>query len=107
MDFESCPTPIGDSENIVRCVCSPYHVSSKGKLKPEAYDPTPNTDEVSVIRSDFKGADFCKINAKELEQPEKQKIYRGLAVLSAKQIRLEGADVVDSREIYEGHADIK
>lgn len=59
---------------IVRGICSPYHVSSKGKLKPEAYDPTPETDEVSVMRADYLGVDGCKEKAKALENQEKGKI---------------------------------
>jgi len=101
------PIEIANEEAIVRGICSPYHVSSKGKLKPEAYDPSPATDEVSVIRHAYVGSDFCKKKAKELEDREKRKIYQGLAVLSARQIRSVGSEVVDSRQIFFGHADIK
>ncbi len=105
MEFQNVPIEIGDNENIVRCICSPFHVDSKGKLKPGAYEPPPKSDEVSVIRSDIMGANFCKAKAKELETAKK--FYKGLAVLQAGHIRSEGAEVVDSRIEYEGHADIK
>ncbi len=101
------PLEVADDEPIVRGICSHHHVSSKGKLKPEAYEAPDGTDEVSVMRSNWLGTDVCKQRAKKLENLEKRKIYRGLAVLSAQQIREAGADVVDSRKVYEGHADIK
>ncbi|QDQ85799.1 hypothetical protein [Paraburkholderia megapolitana] len=101
------PLEIDDSETIVRGMCSPYHVSSKGKVKPEAFDPTPDTDEVSVMRHDYMGSDACRERALALEDTAKGKIYRGLAALSAGSIREAGADVVDSRHIFDGHGDIK
>jgi len=107
MDLDQWPTTINDDENIVRGICSPFHVSKKGELTRRAYDPTPNTDEVSVFRSDMIGADICKQKSKELENPTVKKVYRGLAVLSAKKIREEEIDVVDSRGHFYGHADIK
>jgi hypothetical protein len=101
------PIDVANDEAIVRGICTPFHVSSKGKLKPEAYEAPPDDDEVSVIRLGWVGADTCKRKAKELENPSKGKRYTGLAVLSAKQIRDEGADVFDSRHVFKGHADIK
>ena len=35
------------------------------------------------------------------------KVYTGLALISAQAVRRLGAEVVDSREEYDGHADIK
>ncbi|MFM0543990.1 hypothetical protein PQR29_04605 [Paraburkholderia strydomiana] len=101
------PLEIDDAEIIVRGMCTPYHVSSKGKVKPEAFDPTPGTDEVSVMRYDGMGADACKSQALQLEDPTQQKVYRGLAALTAFTIRGEGAAVIDSRHHFYGHADIK
>jgi hypothetical protein len=63
--------------------------------------------EVSVMRVDWIGANMCKRHAQALENIEQKKFYKGLAVLSAEQIRQSGASVVDSREVFEGHADIR
>src|SRR5690349_2891133 len=65
---------------------------------------TQNTDEVSVMRHAFLGSSFCKAKAKQLTSPGK--VYEGLAVLSAFQIRSTGCDIADSRHVYLGHADI-
>ena len=101
------PRDVSDDETIVRGICSPYHVSSDGKLKPAAFDPTPGTDEVSVMRHDWIGSDECKARSKALQNSTKDKIYRGMAALSAKQVRGTGANILDSRERFIGHADIK
>lgn len=101
-------TDILDSETIVRGICSPYHFD-KGKVKPAAFEPSPETEDVSVMRCDWMGVDECRKKAKELENTtiNPPKIYAGLAVISAQQIRKGGANIVDSREHYLGHADIK
>jgi hypothetical protein len=100
------PEEVSDKEVIVRGVCSPHHLKD-GKLVVAAYHPTPETDEVSVMRHDYMGSDACKAKAKELENPVKNKVYEGLAVLSARQIRSTDCEIKDSRQIYPGHADIK
>jgi hypothetical protein len=99
---------IVDDEAIARGICSPYHFKNekRGKLGHNAFLPPPTTDEVSVMRVDWIGADMSKQHTKSLENIEQKKSYKGLAVLSAKQIRQHGASVVDSREEFEGHADI-
>jgi hypothetical protein len=100
------PREIADAEVIVRSICSPYHIKN-GKLTPTAYRSPPDRDEVSTMRADWIGSDACKQRAKKLENPVEGKIYRGLAVLSAGQIRRLGATIVDSREVFEGHSDVK
>jgi hypothetical protein len=99
------PCEIGDEEAIARGICSPYHVK-RGKLKPDAYWPPYDSDEISVMRASWIGADACKRHAKDLENPGEGKIYKGLAILSAQQIRQSGARLVDTRTVFLGHADI-
>jgi hypothetical protein len=59
------------------------------------------------MRHDYMGSDACKAKAKELENPAKNKMYEGLAVLSATQVRSADCEIKDSRHMYPGHADIK
>lgn len=101
------PLEISDAETIVRGICSPFHVSSSGKLKPQAFDPTPGTEDVSVLRHDWIGVNVCRDYSRKLENLASQKVYRGMAVLTASQIRSAGAEVKDSRNLFQGHADIK
>ncbi|MGH8547646.1 MAG: hypothetical protein ACRERU_03405 [Methylococcales bacterium] len=57
------------------------------------------------------GTQFCKHKAKEIQatirKQDPKKKYRGLAVVRASQIRMVKSDVVDSRNQFLGHADIK
>lgn len=78
------PREIADEEVIARGICSPFHVRKNGTLKPTAYLPPNDTDEISVMRASWIGADACKRHARLLENPHEGKIYRGIALLSAK-----------------------
>jgi hypothetical protein len=107
------PVHVSDDERIVRAIYSPYHVK-KNQLKHQAYDPTPKTDEISVMRFEHMGTRSCKSKAKSLEDPPQhrespaqQKVYRGFAVLRTSVVRDSTMEVVDSRRRYCGHADIK
>ena len=101
------PLEIADEEAIVRGILSPYHVSTKGKLKRNAYLPAVDNDAVSVMRSDWIGADACKHHTKELVKTPEAK-YMGLAVLRARRFRQEkGLNLVDVRKEFKGHAHIQ
>ena len=101
------PVHVASDERIVRAIYSPYHVK-KNRLKHQAYDPTPRTDEISVMRLEHMGARFCKRKAKSLENPATQKVYRGFAVLSTGVVRTADMEVIDSRkQNFCGHADIQ
>lgn len=100
------PCEIANEEAIARGIFSRYHVK-RGKLKPDAYWPPYDSDEVSVMRASWIGADACKRHAKDLENPDEGKIYEGLAILSAQQITQSGARLIDTRKVFQGHADIR
>lgn len=102
------PIEIEDSEEIVRGIFSPFHIKN-GKLKPQAFHPSPGTDEVSVMRFSWIGFEFCHQKAKEMEKLTQNppKILVTLASLVAGKIRQGKLDVVDSRHQFNGHADIK
>lgn len=93
-------------EVIARGICSPYHLK-RGKVIANAYWPPYDSDEVSVMRTSWIGADACKRHAKDLENPDEDKVYRGLAILSALQVRQSGARLVDTSHVFQGHADIR
>lgn len=106
--FKICwlvPSDVGEDERIIRAIYSPYHIDKHNKLKHQAYDPTPRTDEISTMRLEHMGAPFCRLRAKSMENPDK--VLRGLAVLNVSAIVSNGMQVVDSRQQYCGHADIK
>lgn len=94
-----------DSEPVARNIYYHPHVKSNGKLKWQAFDPTPGTDEVSVVRSACMSPSECKKRAKLIAVPP-NKVYKGLAILRSEEIRNLGLQVTDSREEYYGHAHI-
>jgi hypothetical protein len=104
------PIYIDDDEVIVRVIFEPYH-EKKGKLKATAFRSPMGIDEVSVMRHTYMGTPFCKRKAKEIEadsrKKDPQKKYLGFAVLMASQIRFVKSNVIDSRNQFIGHADIK
>lgn len=99
------PIEVPDGENIIRAIYYHVHVNRNNTLKWQAYDPTPGTDEVSVMRGGCMLPTDCKKKAKELVNPP-SKLYRGLAVLSAGTVRSENMGVRDSRHVYCGHGHI-
>ncbi len=104
------PITVADDERILRAIYSPYHVNRHNKLKHQAYNPTPKTDEISVMRLEYMGARFCKQKAKSFENPANRKEFRGFAVINVGRVRKGdkgNMDVVDSRRHFCGHADIK
>lgn len=102
------PTEVADEETLVRCLCSPFHCKN-GKLLWNAFQPPRASDEVSVIRSAYLPPSACKAKGKQLTDPNSipPKVYTGLTVIAAGAVRFCGARVVDSRIIYDGHADIR
>lgn len=57
------------------------------------------------MASAIKDLDFCK--KKGIEIQDDKNPYVGLAVIRTSSIRALGSEVIDSRNVYEGHADIK
>jgi hypothetical protein len=97
------PPEIKDAEKIVRIILEDHLNDSGTAIKPRAFRS--KTDEVSVIRADYRDANFCKEKAKEREATAPSK-YAGFAVLFVGSVRKVGSEVHDSREVYCGHAHI-
>ncbi|HLG35774.1 MAG TPA: hypothetical protein VI757_12905 [Bacteroidia bacterium] len=97
----SIPSAIANPERLVRIIY-------KEKIKPNDFRPKPNTDEVSILRLEYTIPDFCKKHGKENEKPEDKRIYHGLAVIRAEEVRKVGADVVSAPlQNLEMHGNIK
>lgn len=99
------PLEIAPDEIIVRAIKTPYHLDKKKKrLKPAAFRPQPERDDVSVMRKRHLGNDGCKNKAVEIAKT----FYIGLAAVRAEEIVEAKASVVDSREDqFVGHAHIE
>ncbi len=106
---ENEETKVEESERIVRFLLSPLHFKD-GQLRPNAFNPTIGTDEVSVNRLEILPIDQTKHIAKSMaaNHPNDHK-YCGFA-LHTKHSAIEcGAkDVVPDRlENNEAHAELK
>ncbi len=102
------PLGVSADERIVRAIYSPYHVDKKkNRLKHQAYDPTPRTDEISIMRLDYMGSSSCRRKARSIALENAKKEYCGFAVLRVNAVCNSGMSVVDSRNSYCGHGDIK
>lgn len=102
------PLDVDPQEVIVRCIMCPSHVKAgKTSLKPAAFRSKGGTDEVSVIRHDHMGVDFCKEKAQAISKLSGGvNTYAGLAAIRAQAIRDVGSEIHDSREEFCGHAHI-
>ena len=102
------PRGLSNDEIIVRAIFSPYHLNKKkNELIPAAFEPSPNTDEISVMRSSFLGAHRCKALAVDLENPKVHKAYKGFAVLSVRALRAVARCGRLATRDFLGHGDIK
>jgi hypothetical protein len=79
-------------------------VTKKQKLTPKLYDPSPGTNEVSMMRVEFMGGNECKRRAKLSEKADKT--FTGFCAISVKSVRSLTHQAHDSRSEYPGHAHI-
>lgn len=101
------PIEVSDSEVLIRTVTT-WNVNARGKLKPSLFHHP--EDRVSVARRNWIPPWLAKAYAKARIQNatlKPPKLYLGLAFVSAGNVRKNGSDVIDSREEYLGHADIR
>jgi hypothetical protein len=107
------PDLVADGEVVIRAVFYPHHLNKSGeKLKKNAFRSPPDKDEVSTIRRAFVSDQFCKDKALDIDlrgrcRGDEKKEFRGFAAISAKRIREFGSAIVDSREVFLCHADIR
>jgi len=101
----SLPLDIKEDEIILRGICTPFHYSeSKKKLKPEAFRPPPESNEVSIIRHTYVDVEVARNRSKDLET--EGKTYIGMAVGPANCLVTDISKVVDSRVVFCGHGDV-
>lgn len=105
--MKELPPEVEDEEAVVRVVIDKW--LKNGKVHRPAFQPKKGkSGEISVIRHDFTGSDFCKLHGKtkvqKLTSPN-SRIYTGLAATKARAFREEGGNVYDTREQFLGHAD--
>lgn len=100
---DALPIDVADEERMARALFHPYHFNKAGKIRPSAFKAPSGRNDVSVNRLRALNADACKTRSKAIRNPGD---FKGFAVLSALSVRQSGSNVIDSRQIYLGHADI-
>jgi len=100
-----------DDESIYRAIFTPYHYDvKKKKLKRQAFIQKPHSKGVSSYRGAILEPNEVRDYAKQLGQDTAQvnpdKKYHGICVCSAGAVRKAGSNIVDSRALFYGHADI-
>lgn len=100
----NCPREISDNETFARAIFSPFHVTKRGRIKKEAFKPPAERADLSINRMRILSFDACKLLS--IAMQNEQKNFRGFATLTAADARSQDLDIIDSREIYYGHADI-
>lgn len=103
------PQLIANNEKIVRSIFSPINLSKDlSTLKPNAFKPPADLDEISVNRLDYTTPHHCKSLSKIIENPLGDRKYFGLALLYASEIRDFNAEVIYTPKVDNAfHADIK
>lgn len=108
------PTPedvedvVGESERIVRFLLSPLHFKN-GKLRSNAFNPTPGSDEISVNRLEIIPIEQTKPIAKRMAITNPTGEYCGFALHTKRSAIACGAKEVipDKLEDNEAHAELK
>ena len=105
------PTEVSDSEKLLRFILSPLHFNKKGALRSNAYNPTVNSNEISVTRLDYSSIEECKRLAHKMDCSEGGKVIRsycGFGLLNKGTALACGAvDVVSTpKDNNPAHADI-
>jgi hypothetical protein len=98
------PVAIEDNETVLRVVKYPFHFN-KNKLTWRIFKPQRMEADVSVVRQ-IVGNDNCKVKGKEICANPLNGEYKGFAAVLVKHVRETGSSVIDSRELFVGHADL-
>lgn len=100
---DSLPLHISDEERLARAIFYPNFINNRGELKPAAFKAPGGRRDVSVNRLLALDGNACKASSRGIGMTG---AFAGFAVISAGAVRTCGSDVVDSRALYLGHADI-
>jgi len=94
------PLEVASEENVVRAVWSQHLDGSslkKGFFKAEG---------ASVMRHTYLGTEDCRVRGRAIQPGNPSVRYKGLAIIRVSKFRVVGSDVIDSREVFCGHAHV-
>ena len=112
MQVFKIPQTINELEEIVRVLLSPIHINKIDEIKPYAFQPPANSEDISVNRLSYTSPNICKKQG--LIMQNERNLFWGLGIVSVKNIRQVGFDVayspIQNHPLYAdnlAHADIK
>lgn len=112
MQVFEIPQTINESEEIVRVLLSPIHINKIDEIKPYAFQPPANSEDISVNRLSYTSLNICKKQG--LIMQNERNLFWGLGIVSVKNIKQVGFDVayspIQNHSQYAdnlAHADIK
>jgi len=112
MQVFEIPQTIDESEEVVRVLLSPIHIHKSNEIKPYAFQPPANSEDISVNRLSYTSLDICKKLG--LIMHNDRNSFWGLGIVSVKNINQVGFDVkyspIQNHPQYAdnlAHADIK
>jgi hypothetical protein len=112
MQVSEIPQTINESEEIVRVLLSPIHINKSDEIKPYAFQPPANSQDISVNRRDYTTLDICKKQG--LIMQNERNLFWGLGIVSVKNIKQVGFNIeyspIQNHSQYVdnlAHADIK
>jgi len=105
------PPEVSPTERLLRFIMSPLHFNKNGELRSNAFNPTVDSNEISVTRLDYSSIEECKSLAHKMDKIDSgraMRSYSGFCLLN-KSIAMDcGAkDVVwTPKKENPAHADI-
>jgi hypothetical protein len=112
MQVSEIPQIIDESEEVVRVLLSPIHINKSAEIKPYAFQPPANSEDISVNRRTYTTLDICKKQG--LIMQNDRNLFWGLGIMSVKNIKQVGFDIeyspIQNHPQYAdnlAHADIK
>ncbi|MCU0471482.1 MAG: hypothetical protein MUF58_23150 [Arcicella sp.] len=94
MQVFEIPQTIDESEEIVRVLLSPIHINKTAEIKPYAFQPPANSEDISVNRLFYTTLDICKKQG--LIMQNDRNLFWGLGIASVKNIKQVGFDIAYS-----------
>jgi hypothetical protein len=112
MQVFEIPQTIDESEEIVRVLLSPIHINKSDEIKPYAFQPPANSEDISVNRLSYTTLYICKKQGLIMQNDRNS--FWGLGIMKAQNIKQVGFDIeyspIQNHPQYAdnlAHADIK
>lgn len=91
MNLPEIPIDIANEEELVRILLNPIHINKENEIKPYAFQPPPDSQDISVNRRDYTTFEICKKQGLAMQNNNNR--FFGLGLILVEKIRLLGFEV--------------